>query len=99
MDLRALLESFTEGEHLGELEWLDKNITKGDFTFLDIVHRWGGEGCGDSIGYVAKFRDNKKDETLLIKVDGYYDSWNGLDYNDAEIKIVKPVVKSVVFYE
>lgn len=61
------------------------------------VENWGGEGEGDSIGYTLKFTVDG--ETVYLKFEGYYDSWNGTDWSEANVKLVKPVERMVTFYE
>lgn len=68
---------------LGELSWVMNNV----------VESWGGEGEGDSIGYVLQFGDR------YVSVNGYYNSWDGADYDDADIVEVVPVQKVVTVYE
>lgn len=61
------------------------------------VENWGGEGEGDSIGYTLKFTVDG--ETVYLKLEGYYNSWDGTDWSEAEVKLVKPVERMVTFYE
>lgn len=68
----------------------------GELPFLahqHVIEEWGGEGQGDSAGFIMKFGDR------FVKVDAYYNSWEGTNYDEAEITEVKPVEKVIVVYE
>lgn len=66
------------------------------------VHEWGGEGEGDSYGFVLKVLA-PSDVALppivrYFEMSGYWASYDG-GYYDGELKEVKPVVREVTFYE
>lgn len=78
----------TEGLHDVELN---------ELTFImqdeHMVKRWGGEGEGDSIGFILKFGDK------YVEVDAFYSSWDGPDYDEAYITEVRPVEKIITVFE
>lgn len=59
------------------------------------VEQYGGEGQGDDWYSVKHFVDHD----VYIKTDGYYSSYNGTDFNYGYGKEVKPVERTVTFYE
>jgi hypothetical protein len=70
-----------------------------DFIHEEIpfkqVEQVGGEDQGStwySIKYFPK-------QDIYIKVSGYYSSYNGTDFEDGWGEEVKPVEKTVTFYE
>ena len=56
----------------------------------------GGEGDGEECWAVYKFYNDAGDEAY-VKFDGYYQSYNGSEYQ--EFFIVEPVQRMVTFYE
>ncbi len=34
-----------------------------------------------------------------FRIDGYYDSWNGTDFNDSSFRDVRPIEKTITVYE
>ena len=79
---------FTETkEFLNELD--SKNIK------FKPVDSFGGEGQGDSYWSVYSF--TKDDETVYVKFDGWYQSYNGAEYDSWFF--VKPVQVTVTQYE
>jgi hypothetical protein len=73
--------------------WLD-SIGLGEYEEVD---QYGGEGKGDTWYSVKYF----KQHDVYIRVDGYYQSYDGVDfYNGWEsCKEVKPVTKTITAYE
>lgn len=65
-------------------EWLD--LAELEYATIDgvKVHEWGGEGEGESTGYVLKIDDE------YFKIVGHYSSWDGADYDWAAIYQVEP---------
>lgn len=59
------------------------------FTFA-LVDSYGGEGQGDQYWSVYKFTHKDTNEEILIKFDGYYQSYNGAEYMGwSEVKPVE----------
>lgn len=83
---------FTDIENSSQHEELQKSVG----VFKKIEH-YGGEGDGSTYYDVYHFLDHD----IYVKVSGYYQSHNGVDYYDGleSFQEVKPVTKSVVFYE
>jgi hypothetical protein len=73
--------------------WLN-SIGLGEYEEVD---QYGGEGQGDTWYSVKYF----KQHDVYIRVDGYYQSYDGVDfYNGWEsCKEVKPVIKTITAYE
>lgn len=61
---------------------------------LVYITSWGGEGKGDDIGAVLKFEDID----LYFRIDGYYASHYGADFDDKPY-IVRPKEKIITVYE
>lgn len=62
----------------------------------EVIEQYGGEGKGDT-WYSVKYFPN---HDVYLKVDGWYQSHNGTDFNGWEdVKEVKPQQKTVTFYE
>lgn len=40
-----------------------------------------------------------KIEDSYFRIDGYYDSWNGSNFEDASIQEVRPIEKTITVYE
>lgn len=60
------------------------------------VDQYGGEGCGDTWYSVKYFPDSD----IYIRVDGWYQSYNGTEFNGwDDCKEVKPIEKVVTFYQ
>jgi len=58
---------------------------------INLLETFGGEGYGDSISYIFElFKDNKP--LYYFECYGYYDSWNGTEWNDIDIVLPKPNV-------
>lgn len=78
----------------GELDELcDVNLE--DYLYDWIKGDTGGEGQGEYCYGIFKLKDT------IYKAEWSYYSYHGCDYDDIEstLKIVKPVEKTVVFYE
>lgn len=58
-----------------------------------VAHVWGGEGEGSSIGFVLDL------DGRYFKVSGYYNSWVGTNWEDAEVVEVVPKQKVITVYE
>ena len=71
--------------------WKNMNVS---FTFVDS---YGGEGRGDEYWSVYKFTDNNTGEEVYVKFDGWYQSYNGAEYENCFV--VQPKEKTVVVYE
>lgn len=72
-------------------EWLE-SLGIGE---MQEVKQYGGEGQGDTWYSVKYFPDHD----VHIRTDGFYSSYNGIDFYDGFGEEVKPVDKVVTFYE
>lgn len=71
-----------------------KNL--GIFNIVDVE---GGEGQGSYYHIVFSITDDKGN-TQLFKKEGYYSSYDGVDwYDNEELKEVKAVEKTIIVYE
>ena len=59
------------------------------------VYSKGGSGKGDEWSRVQHFVDHD----VYVRVDAYYESYNGTDFDGAEVYLCSPVEKMVTFYE
>jgi hypothetical protein len=92
--LEKLPEIFEDvSEFAYEEDWTDDDNTGiGDFK---EITQYGGEGKGEewySIKYFPK-------HDIYIRVDGFYTSYNGTDFEEGWGQEVKPVTKTVTVYE
>lgn len=61
----------------------------------EFVDHYGGEGQGEDYWTVYKF--TKDGETVYLKWQGWYSSYNGSEFES--VSEVKPVERVVTFYE
>ena len=59
------------------------------------VYHYGGEGQGDVFETVQYF----KDHDVYIKIEGFYSSYNGVDYDAYDFEEVVPAEKVITVYE
>lgn len=62
---------------------------------MTLAEHFGGEGEGDTYYSVWSFK--QKDTQVLVRVNGWYQSYNGAEYQDFEE--VMPVQKTITVYE
>lgn len=77
---------------LGEIEWRPEGVqlpSGGAF----FVRSFGGEGRGEEYWVIFKIGEE------LFKVDGYYSSWDGINWDEAELYKVVPVEVIVTQYQ
>lgn len=79
---------------LGELS----NEPVQDFGTVDVVLQEGGEGQGDQYFIVWKLTDENGDE-YYFRADGYYSSYEGVEWDGAELRQVTPREKTITVYE
>ena len=80
-------------------EWVNKPDVGDDTPFeFRSVSFYGGEDCGSDYWNVIEVRlaDNP-DETLFVKISGWYQSYAGAEYSGW--KFVQPKQKTVTVYE
>ena len=99
---------FDKDEFASEFSWNQKVYSNDDFSIANVDY-WGGEGEGDSAGFVLKFTAlttealNKFNEydfygkEFYVKFPAYYDSWEGFTWREPEL--VKPVPKTITTWE
>lgn len=93
-DLIDELGEFPNGDDpLDELDISKDELKK--FGEVILVESQGGEGQGDSCSLTLWF----KDFNIYLKVLGYYSSYEGKDYSGYVWYEVKPVERTVTFYE
>lgn len=64
---------------------------------IELLEEFGGEGEGNVYYYVFKIIDKQTDETVYIKFDGFYDSWNGTEW-ETDCFFVYPKQKTITVY-
>lgn len=62
---------------------------------FEVVDSYGGEGQGETWYVVA----NLKDWGFFIRIDAHYQSYDGVDYGEADISEVKPKTITKTVYE
>lgn len=64
---------------------------------IEEIARYGGEGQGETWYSVKHF----KDHDVYIRVDGFYSSYNGTDFNGGwgDCSEVRPQQKTITVYE
>jgi len=77
-----------------------QNAIRGKFTdgkyTISYEEDFGGyEGAGEKTWVVYSLKDNETNEVIYFKLNGWYDSWNGSEW-DGEIEIVEPVEVTVI---
>lgn len=65
------------------------DVTLEGIGTLKVVHEWGGEGEGTSIGYVVQV------ENRYFRISGIYDSWEGTEWSWADFDEVEPYQKTI----
>ena len=73
---------------------VDFNEYSSKFGNVKTVDSYGGEGMGEKYYVVYHFVDHN----VYIRIDGYYQSYNGAEFENAPYE-VKPVQRLVTFYE
>lgn len=69
-----------------------------DFGHIEVVETTGGEGQGDHAHIVFKLTDVDGNESFY-KVDGYYSSYDGVDWDGSDLYSVTPREKTITVYE
>ena len=64
---------------------------------ITIEDSFGGEGQGDEMWAVYAIKKENLKE-IYVRVSGYYDSWNGTEWN-GELEVVEPKNVTVVQWE
>jgi len=89
-------ESFESHDYLDFLKWRlgegrKEFVVDGNSVIflLEMEEEFGGEGMGDHMFYVFSIANSETPNKTFVKISGYYDSWDGSEYNSLEI--VKPV--------
>lgn len=65
---------------------------------FELVDSYGGEGEGERYYFVFKIHDLESNEIVYIKFDGFYNSWEGTEWDDDPF-FVTPVQKTITVYE
>lgn len=85
----------------------DNGISEDEFAYDDVdykrlglgeveeVYQEGGEGQGDEWYSVKHF----KDHNVYIKIEGYYQSHNGTEFENGMGEEVRPIEKTITVYE
>ncbi len=82
------------GYEMEELFWKDDNNILG--YIVNLEDDFGGEGMGDTKYMVFSFaHETKPDEKTYIKFNGYYDSWNGTEW-ESGFSITHPQEVTVI---
>lgn len=66
---------------------------------LSFVSSYGGENKGTDYWVVYKIENIEIGDSVLIKYEGTYDSWNGVDWKEENPIFVKETKKTISIYE
>lgn len=91
-EVLSLIEK--EFESVSDWAHSDNGFVEG-LGHFEVVDRYGGEGRGE-VWYSVKYF---KEKGIYVRVDGYYSSYHGTDFEDGYGEIVSPVERLVTFYE
>jgi len=102
---KALVSDFTDGEEYhyppdwfwGELADTSP-VELADIGRVESVTSEGGEGQGDSYYFVLRLTD-ADGNVQLFRGDGYYSSYDGVNWEGTELYEVEPREKVVIVYE
>lgn len=97
MNKKEIIKTLEEEVQRFEYRFVEDPKLDG-FSF-EVAHQWGGEGKGVSIGYVWKLTENSTKESFYVKVEGYYESWDGTDWSYASVNECWPKEKLVTVWE
>lgn len=86
----ATIEAYFSSEDLVDLP--DYEMPKLEDYKFENVENFGGEGQGDHAHVVFSVKHGNKE--MFVKVDGYYDSYNGISWDDSPYE-VEPYEKTI----
>jgi hypothetical protein len=81
--------------------WLEiggPEVVPGIDGVIETVETRGGEGQGDQYVVVLKLTTTD-DEVQYFRIDGYYSSYDGVDFSYADLYEVRPREKTIITYE
>jgi len=81
-----------DGDEMTEYFGSEQTPYKG-YT-IKTTDEYGGEGLGDEYWYIFTLTSEDKKETH-IKVEGWYDSWNGTSWEEYDFNIVESYIEPV----
>jgi hypothetical protein len=64
---------------------------------IEEEEQFGGEGQGDNYFIVVSIKENNSGEKIYVRFNGYYDSWNGTEWDGWDF--VKPIEVTVTKWE
>lgn len=92
-EILAALNEFNRVNDLDPWNIEEDRIYAGGLKLIN-EEQVGGEGQGEHYHLVTKV--SRDDDVVYIKHDGYYDSWNGREFDGMDsFKIVEPYMKQV----
>lgn len=97
-DLIGFVEDGCKSEYYNSYAFLIDDELFRDITFALVHEEGGSEGGGEDVERVIEVKQNGK---LLgyVQIDGYYQSYNGTDWNEPRQFIeVFPVVRPTTYY-
>ena len=74
---------------------LDKYLNILNLGKIECVSSYGGEDKGSEFYNVQYFVDHD----VYIKLEGYYSSYEGVDYGGFDYEEVRPIQKTITVYE
>ena len=101
MDIIKFFEDCSDNEKDEFMEWFEYCGSTPDMLEgckIEAVYDFGGEGQGSHAEMVRKITTRNGAEQL-VRVTGYYASYEGLYWHFSYMHICKPVKKVVIVYE
>lgn len=93
---KQIIEKLKEIIDVSEFAYNDYDVDKLGLGKIEEVEQYGGEGQGDTWYSVKYFPDHD----VYLKVNGWYQSYSGTDFNGWEdVDVVKPQQKTITVYE
>lgn len=83
-------------------DYWNEEVTEAEFEGVgkfEVVQVKGGEGQGDRATVVFRFVPAGSDSTLYFRVDGYYTSYDGVDFSYSTLREVQLKEKVIKVYE
>ncbi len=73
-----------------------RDFENDNYVVESEVDYYGGEGQGEDYWKISRILDKKTGEVFFIKFEGFYNSWDGIDWSGNDWNIVEPVEVKVI---
>jgi hypothetical protein len=103
-DIKTRVQNYIDAKYEGE--WSEFSYHSKDDVITDVeglaslvvVESVGGEGQGDHCHVVLRAITNLNHE-IYFKKDGYYSSWDGMNWDEGDFYHVIPRLKTITVYD